>query len=68
MVTFDEDGPSATGYVLNDRNLFFRYLQWMKAFPAVDPANQFAEVVKILTIGQATINNPRRLGVITSIS
>ena len=66
--TFDEDCPSATGYVLNDRNLFFRYLEWMKAFPGVDPANQFIEVVKVLTIGQATINNPRRLGVITSIS
>ncbi len=66
--TFDEDCPAATGYVLNDRNLFFRYLEWMHAFPGVDPANQFIEVVKILTIGQATINNPRRLGVITAIS
>jgi hypothetical protein len=67
-VTFDEDAPSGTMYALNDRNLFFRYLEWMKAFPAVDPANQLAEVVKIMTIGQATINNPRRLGVITSIT
>lgn len=66
--TFDEDAPSATCYVLNDRNLFFRYLEWMKTFPAVDPANQLTEVVKVMTIGQATINNPRRLGVITSIS
>lgn len=66
--TFDEDCPASTGYVLNDRNLFFHYLEWMKAFPGVDPANQLIEVVKVLTIGQATINNPRRLGVITSIS
>jgi hypothetical protein len=66
--TFDEDCPSATGYVLNDRNLFFRYLAWMKAYPAVDPANQLMEVVKIATVGQFTINNPRRLGVITAIS
>jgi hypothetical protein len=66
--TFDEDMPAATCYVLNDRNLFFRYLVWMKAFPAVDPANQFAEIVKVLTQGQLTIDNPRRLGVITSIS
>ncbi len=66
--TFDEDAPAATGYALNDRNLFFRYLAWMRAFPAVDPANQLAEVVKIMTAGQMTINNPRRLGVITAIS
>jgi hypothetical protein len=66
--TFDEDCPASTGFVLNDRNLFFRYLTWMKAFPGVDPANQLIEVVKIMTAGQATINNPRRLGVITSIS
>jgi len=66
--TFDEDAPAATGYALNDRNLFFRYLAWMKAFPAVDPANQLAEIVKIMTAGQMTINNPRRLGVITAIS
>lgn len=66
--TFDEDCPTATGYALNDRNLFFRYLAWMKAFPAVDPANQLAEIVKIMTAGQMTINNPRRLGVITAIS
>jgi hypothetical protein len=67
-VTFDEDAPAGTGYALNDRNLFFRYLAWMKAFPAVDPANQLAEIVKIMTAGQMTINNPRRLGVITAIT
>ncbi len=66
--TFDEDAPSATGYVLQARNLKFRYLRWAKAFPAIEPANQTAEVVKILTIGNMSINNPRRLGVITSIS
>lgn len=67
-VMFDEDAPAATMYALNDRNIFFRYLAWMKAFPAVDPANQLAEIVKIMTAGQMTINNPRRLGVITAIS
>lgn len=66
--TFDEDATAATCYVINDRNLFFRYLAWMKAFAAVDPANQLGEIVKIMTAGQLTINNPRRLGVITAIS
>ena len=66
--TFDEDCPASTAYVLNSRNLKFRYLVWAKAFPPVDPANQTAEVVKLMTIGNMSINNPRRLGVITSIS
>lgn len=66
--TFDEDCASATGFCLNGRNLKFRYMQWMKAFPPTDPANQTAEIVKIYTSGNMTTNNPRRLGVITSIS
>lgn len=68
--TFDEDCPSATAYVLNSRNLRFWYPQgrWMKVFPAVTPANQTAEITKVLVIGNMSINNPRRLGVITAIS
>lgn len=66
--TFDEDCPSATGFVLNFKYIIFRYLLWAKAFAPVDPANQTIEVVKILTMGNLSINNPRRLGVITSIS
>jgi hypothetical protein len=40
----------------------------MKVFPAVTPANQTAEIVKMLVIGNMSINNPRRLGVIHTIS
>jgi hypothetical protein len=68
MTLFDEDMPSATGFVLQARNLKFRYLQWCKKFDEVTPANQFIGVIKTLTIGNMTINNPRRLGVITAIS
>jgi hypothetical protein len=67
-VLFDEDMPSATGFVLQPRNLKFRYFQWCKAFPEVVPANQLIEVTKLMTIGNMTLNNPRRLGVITAIS
>ncbi len=69
-VAFDEDCPSGTGYCLNFRNLRLNYLAggWAKAFPPVDPANQTAEIVKIATVAQTSINNPRRLGVITSIT
>lgn len=67
-VSFDNDCPSATGYILNRRNLFIRYLFWMKAFPPASPVNQFIDVVKILSVFNLCTNNPRRLGVITSIS
>jgi hypothetical protein len=40
----------------------------MKASPAVNPANQFADVVKILTVFNLVSDNPRRLGVITAIT
>lgn len=69
-VTFDEDAPSGTMYTLNARNLRFNYPRgrWMKVYPPVDPANQTAEVIKVLVIGNMSINNPRRLGVITAIT
>jgi len=68
-VTYDEDCPSATMFCLNSRNLKFNYPQgrWMKVFPSVTPANQTVEITKMLVIGNMSINNPRRLGVITSI-
>ena len=69
-VTFDEDAPSATMFCLNSLNLKFNYPKgrWMKVFPSVTPANQTAEITKMLVIGNMSINNPRRLGVITSIT
>jgi hypothetical protein len=67
-VTFDEDCPAQTMYCLNGRNLKFRYLRWAKAEPAIRPANQTAEVVQVYTAGNFSINNPRRLGVITVLT
>ena len=65
---YDNDCPAASLYILNRRNLFIRYLFWMKAFPPASPVNQFADVVKILTVYQLCSDNLRRLGVITSIA
>lgn len=67
-VTFDEDCPAATAFCLNSRNLKFNYPsgRWMKVFPSVTPANQTAEITKLLVIGNMSINNPRRLGVLTA--
>lgn len=67
-LAFDAACPSGTMYILNRRNLFIRYMLWMKAFPPASPVNQFADVVKILTIYNACTDNPRRLGVITDIT
>jgi hypothetical protein len=41
---------------------------WFKAYPAVNPANQLLDVVKIETICQMVAFNPRHLGVITVIT
>jgi hypothetical protein len=67
-VAFDYAAPSGNMYILNRRNLFIRWLIWMKASPAVEPTNQFAEVVKIRTIYNMVSDNPRRLGVISAIT
>jgi hypothetical protein len=67
-LAFDFAAPASTLYLLNRRNLFIRYMLWMKAFPPASPVNQFADVVKIFTIYNLCSDNPRRLGVITSIT
>lgn len=65
---YDNACPATTVYILNRRNLFIRWLFWMKAFPPQSPVNQFADVVKILTVYNMCSDNPRRLGVVTSVS
>ncbi len=65
---YDPFCPSGNCYILNNRNLFFVYMQWMKGEPAVRPSDGFWDVFKVLTIGNLTTDNPRRLGVVSSIS
>ena len=67
-LAFDAACPSGTAYILNRRNLFIRWMLWMKAFPPQSPVNQFADVVKILTIYNLCSDNRRRLGVVTAIT
>ncbi len=67
-LAFDAACPTGVMYILNRRNLFIRWLAWMKAFPPASPVNQFADVVKILTIFNLCTDNPRRLGAITGIT
>ncbi len=68
--TFDEDATAGTMHIGNSRNLKLNYPEggWAKTFTAVEPSNQTAEVVKIATICQISIDNPRRLGVISGIT
>ncbi len=69
-VSYDEDCPVGNMYFLNYPNLKLAYQKsyWFKGFPAVDPANQTVDIFKTMTICQLISNNPRRLGVITSIA
>jgi hypothetical protein len=67
-LAFDFAAPSGNMYILNRRNLFIRYMLWMKAFPPQTPVNQFLDVVKILTIYNLCSDNPRRLGVVSGIT
>lgn len=68
--TFDEDCPSGYCYIGNSRNLKLNYPSggWAEAWAPVEPAAQTAEVVKISTVANTSINNPRRLGVISGIT
>jgi hypothetical protein len=64
-IAFDLAAPSGNVYILNRRNLFIRYILWMKAFPPQTPVNQFMDVVKIFNIYNLCSDNPRRLGVVS---
>ena len=65
-LAFDFANPAGNVYILNRRNLFIRYMLWMKAFPPDSPVNQFSEIVKILTLYNLCSDNPRRLGVVSA--
>ena len=69
-MAFDEDNPAGNMYFGNPEFLKLAYLKsyWMKGFPAVDPANQTADIFKVLTIGNLITNHSRRLGVVTGIT
>jgi hypothetical protein len=67
-LAYDNAAPSGNLYILNRRNLFIRYMLWMKAFPPGSPVNQFIDVVKILTLYNFVSDNPRRLGVVSGIT
>lgn len=69
-LAFDEDAVASELRMANEKNLKLRYLKggWNKMDPAVNPANQLANVHKVSCFGNLCTNNSRRLGVVSSIS
>lgn len=65
---YDEDAPAGEARFINNKNLKFRYLRWMKMNPAVDPSNQLSNVHKLSTFGNMTANARRHLGVVSAIT
>lgn len=63
-VTYDPACPAGNMYILNNRNLKFIYMQWMKGEDPVRPADGFWDVFKVLTMGNLITDNSRRLGVV----
>ncbi len=70
-VMWDNDCADPRMYALrfgqNGARLAYQAGHWFKAYPAVNPANQLMDVVKIESILQLVSFNPRHLGVITLI-
>lgn len=67
-VSYDNDCFADNLYLLNNRNLKFVYMAWMKAEKPVRPSDGFWDVFKVRTTGNLITDNPRRLGVVTSIA
>lgn len=70
-MSFDEGyTTTSTAHVLNTNflKLYYQRGYWKKMFPAVDPANQTADVYKILTIAQMGLSASRRQGIVTVIT
>jgi len=69
-LSYDVAAPSGTMYFLNPMflKLVYKTGSWMKAQPAIRPANQTADVIVIRTMANLFATNPRRLGVVSSIT
>jgi hypothetical protein len=57
-------------YFLNPKflKLVYKSGSWMKPQPPIRPANQTADVTVIRTMANLFATNPRRLGVVSSIT
>lgn len=69
-VVWDRDAVSDSMFALNKKNLMLAYQtgKWFKAYPKVRPANQLVDILAVETQCALITDNPRHLGVITSIT
>jgi hypothetical protein len=69
-LSYDNDCLSGAMYFLNEKflKLVYKTGSWMKAGQPIRPANQTADIVIIRTMGNLFTTNPRRLGVVSSIT
>jgi hypothetical protein len=69
-ISFDLACPSGNLYFLNPAflKLVYKTGSWMKPQPAIRPANQTADFIVIRTMANLFATNPRRLGVVSSIT
>lgn len=69
-ISYDNDCLSGAMYFLNPKYLKLVYKSgaWMKAQSPIRPANQTADVIVIRTMANLFTTNPRRLGVVSSIT
>lgn len=68
---FDEGYTTTDSvHLLNTKylKLYYQRGYWKKMFPPVDPANQTADIYKILTIAQMGLSASRRQGIVTGIT
>jgi hypothetical protein len=70
LLSYDNACLTAAMYMLNER--FYKWIyktgSWMKARPAINPANQTVDIVAIRTMFNTIATAPRRLGVIYNIA
>jgi len=69
-LSFDNDCLSGALYMLNPKflKLVYKSGAWMKAQEPIRPANQSLDTVVIRTMANLVTLNPRRLGVVSSIT
>lgn len=67
---YDENATAGTAYFVNKNFLKLTILQgaWLKKKDPVDPANQLASVIRVMTVGNLCASARRHLGVVTVIT
>lgn len=70
LLSYDNDCLSGAMYFLNEKflKLVYKTGSWMKAQEPIRPANQTADTILIRTMANLFTTNPRRLGVVSSIT